>query len=81
MKKTFAILNTHRTEVKFDNFVDPLKIINDEKWIDLIIDSPLLKYNVLLKEKEEEKKIIEDKKEEKPIELKCWIHLMIKYNH
>jgi len=29
LKKTFTILNTHRTEVKFDNFVDPSKIIND----------------------------------------------------
>jgi len=49
-----------------------VKIINEEKWIDLIIDSPLLKYNVLFKEKEkkEEKKIIEDKKEEKPIDIK-----------
>jgi hypothetical protein len=42
-----------------------LKIINDEKWIDLVIDSPLLKYNELFKEKEEEKKGIESKKEEK----------------
>ena len=45
-----------------------LKTINDEKWIDLVIDSPLLKYNELFKEKEEEKKGIESKKEEKTIE-------------
>ena len=32
LKKTFAILNTHRTEVKFDNFVDPSKIINDLEY-------------------------------------------------
>ena len=46
-----------------------LKSINDEKWTDLIVDSPLLKYNELFKQKEEEdKKISESKKEEKPIE-------------
>jgi hypothetical protein len=45
-----------------------LKTINDEKWIDLVIDSPLLKYNELFKEKEEEKEGIESKKEEKTIE-------------
>jgi hypothetical protein len=32
LKKTFTILNTHRTEVKFDNFVDPSKIINDLEY-------------------------------------------------
>jgi hypothetical protein len=32
LKKTFTILNTHRTEVKFDNFVDPKKIINDLEY-------------------------------------------------
>ncbi|MBQ9553852.1 hypothetical protein IJU97_02575 [bacterium] len=32
LKKTFTILNTHRTEVKFDNFVDPNKIINDLEY-------------------------------------------------
>ena len=48
-----------------------IKIINDEKWIDLIIDSPLLKYNELYKNISEEKKediinneIKEEKKEE-----------------
>ena len=57
-----------------------VKIINDEKWIDLIIDSPLLKYNELYKNvnekkqievKTEEKKdneVKEEKKEEKQIE-------------
>ena len=55
-----------------------VKIVNDEKWIDLIIDSPLLKYNDLFKSEkeekkeeikkvEEEKKIFDDKKEEQKI--------------
>jgi hypothetical protein len=33
-----------------------IKIINDEKWIDLIIDSPLLKYNELYKNISQDKK-------------------------
>ena len=48
-----------------------IKIINDEKWIDLIIDSPLLKYNELYKNISQDKKediinneIKEEKKEE-----------------
>ena len=32
LKKTFTILNTHRTEVNFDNYVDPNKIINDLEY-------------------------------------------------
>ena len=54
-----------------------VKIVNDDKWIDLIVDSPLLKYNNLFNNKKEEKKeenkikeekkIDEDKKEEKKI--------------
>ena len=44
-----------------------VKIINDEKWIDLIIDSPLLKYNELYKnisqDKKEDKKITQAKRE------------------
>ena len=40
-----------------------IKIINDEKWIDSVIDSPLLKYSELSKNKKEEKK--EEKKEVK----------------
>ena len=39
-----------------------IKNINDEKWIDSVIDSPLLKYSELSKNKKEEKK--EVKKEE-----------------
>ena len=42
----------------------PLKIINDEKWIDLVIDNSLINYCDLFKQKkEEEKKIIEVKKD------------------
>ena len=37
------------------------KIINENNWIDLIVDSPLIKYNNLSSKKEEKKK---DKKEE-----------------
>jgi hypothetical protein len=32
LKKTFTILNTHRTEVRFDNFVDPNHIIYDLEY-------------------------------------------------
>ena len=47
-----------------------VKIVNDEKWIDLIIDSPLLKYNDLFKNKKEEIKeeIKNVEKEEKIVE-------------
>ena len=40
-----------------------IKNINDEKWVDSVIDSPLLKYSELSKNKKEEKK--EEKKEVK----------------
>ena len=41
-----------------------IKNINDEKWIDSVIDSPLLKYSELSKNKKEETKKEEIKKEE-----------------
>ena len=43
-----------------------IKNINDEKWVDSVIDSPLLKYSELSKNKKEEKKEVkkEVKKEE-----------------
>ena len=55
-----------------------VKIVNDDKWVDLIVDSPLLKYNDLFKNKKEKKKeenqikekkknVDEDKKEENKI--------------
>ena len=47
-----------------------VKIINDEKWIDLIIDSPLLKYNELYKNVNEEKQIEVKKEEKKDNEIK-----------
>ena len=40
-----------------------IKNINDEKWVDSVIDSPLLKYSELSKNKKEEKR--EEKKEVK----------------
>jgi hypothetical protein len=45
-----------------------IKIINDEKWIDSLIDSPLLKYSELSKNKKEEKKEVkkEETKKEEP---------------
>ena len=45
-----------------------IKNINDEKWVDSVIDSPLLKYSELSKNKKEEKK--EVKKEVKKEEVK-----------
>ena len=45
-----------------------IKNINDEKWVDSVIDSPLLKYSELSKNKKEEKK--EVKKEVKKEEIK-----------
>lgn len=38
-----------------------IKNINDEKWVDSVIDSPLLKYSELSKNKKEEKKEVKKK--------------------
>ena len=45
-----------------------IKSINDEKWADSVVDSPLLKYSEVSKNKKEEKK--ESKKEMKKEEIK-----------
>jgi hypothetical protein len=50
-----------------------VKIINDDNWADIVIDSPLLKYNQTFKNNNEavkEEKQIEVKKEEKKEEVK-----------
>ena len=50
-----------------------VKIINDDNWVDIVKDSPLLKYNQSFKNNNEaikEEKLIEVKKEEKKEEVK-----------
>ena len=60
----FRIIDIFRFKDSELHSFQPLKIINDEKWIDLVIDNSLINYCDLFKQKkEEEKKIIEEKKD------------------